>query len=129
MDKLVNFRKTLSELKSFVAIPILTNRDRAGVIQAFEFTFEQAWKSVQRFAAESGVQVGSPKAAMIFAMQNDILAAADEPTWLQLLKDRNLTTHTYQEELAREILGRITANYIGLFEGLLRKLASESPSS
>jgi nucleotidyltransferase substrate binding protein (TIGR01987 family) len=125
MDKLINFRKTLGELKAFVATPIETNRDRAGVIQAFEFTFEQAWKSVQKIASDSGVQIGSPKAAFTFAMQNKMLTVADEPLWLQLLKDRNQTTHTYQEDLAREVLGRITKNYIRLFEGLLTALERE----
>jgi hypothetical protein len=36
-----NFGKALAKLKEFVAAPIVTERDRAGIIQAFEFTFEQ----------------------------------------------------------------------------------------
>ncbi len=119
MDKLTNFRKTLNELKSYVAIPILTNRDRAGVIQAFEFTYEQAWKALQKFASESGSEVGSPKSAFIFALQNKWIKASEEAKWLKLLKDRNLTTHTYQEEIAEEVLQRINSDYLRMFQELL----------
>jgi nucleotidyltransferase substrate binding protein (TIGR01987 family) len=119
MDKLTNFRKTLNELKSYVAIPILTNRDRAGVIQAFEFTYEQAWKALQKFASESGSEVGSPKSAFIFALQNKWIKESEEAKWLKLLKDRNLTTHTYQEEIAEEVLQRINSDYLRMFQELL----------
>lgn len=43
-----NFSKALAKLREFVAMPIENERDRAGVIQAFEFTFEQCWKAFQR---------------------------------------------------------------------------------
>ncbi len=38
-----NFAKALARLREFAALPIANDRDRAGVIQAFEFTFEQCW--------------------------------------------------------------------------------------
>ena len=40
-----NFKKTLEELDAFLKLPIQNDRDIAGIIQAFEFTFEQCWKS------------------------------------------------------------------------------------
>lgn len=48
-NDLENFGRMLSRLKSFLA----------GVIQAFEFTFEQCWKALQKVAAKSGGQVGN----------------------------------------------------------------------
>lgn len=122
MDKLTNFRKTLRELKSYLAFPVLTNRDRAGVIQAFEFTYEQAWKALQKFASENGTEVGSPKSAFTFALQNKWIKASEEAKWIQLLKDRNLTTHTYQEDVAEEVLQRINADYLRMFQELMDTL-------
>jgi nucleotidyltransferase substrate binding protein (TIGR01987 family) len=122
MDKLINFRKTLSELKKYLSIPVSNDRDRAGIIQGFEFTFEQSWKSIQKIAAEQGASIGSPKAAFSFAMQNQWILISDEPKWLALLKDRNLTSHTYQEELAHEVIERIQTQYVRMFESLLASL-------
>lgn len=124
MDSLLNFRKTLNELNVFLSTPIVDNRDRAGIIQAFEFTFEQSWKAIQKIAFTQGVEIASPKSAFTYALQNDWIPAADEQKWLQLLKDRNLTTHTYQELLAKEVFARIQNDYVHMFGYLLIALGN-----
>ena len=122
MTILDNFSKTLSALELFSSTPIVDNRDRAGIIQAFEFTFEQSWKAIQKMAHQLGASVASPKTAFIFAMQNNWIDPKQEAVWLELLRDRNLTSHTYQEELANEVLERIQTQYIILFKSLLGNL-------
>ena len=126
MDKLTNFQNTLKELHSFLQMPIVNNRDRAGVIQAFEFTFEQSWKAIQKIAGEQGVTLGNPRSAFSYALQNGWISVASEPQWLQLLKDRNLTSHTYREDYAQEVLHRIQADYLGMFTSLLEELRRNS---
>ena len=123
MNKLTNFENTLAELKNYLALPIQNSRDIAGIIQAFEFTFEQSWKAIQKIATIQGVDLGNPKAAFTYALQNGWILSSDEPKWLQLLKDRNLTTHTYQETLAQEVLQRIQSDYLQMFEGLFKQLS------
>lgn len=125
MSPTVNFEKTLSELKKYLSLPIQNDRDRAGIIQAFEFTFEQSWKSIQKIASTQGSEVASPKAAFTFAMQNGWIDLKDEAQWLELIKDRNLTSHTYAQDLAKEVLGRIQKQYTGLFDGLLKSLQKQ----
>lgn len=122
MSPTKNFEKTLGELKKYVAMPIETDRDRAGIIQAFEFTFEQTWKAIQKLAYSMGSEVGSPKTAFSFALQNGWILVKDEEQWLQMIKDRNMTSHTYQAQIAKDILERVQANYIRLFAELLRIL-------
>lgn len=122
MDELANFEKTLKQLKSFVALPIQNDRDKAGIIQAFEYTFEQCWKAMQKKAGHDGVQIGSPKKAFIFAFQNSWIPPASEKLWLQMIEDRNLTSHAYKEDIAAEVLHRIMRDYISCFDGLLQKL-------
>ena len=119
MDDLVNFRKSLAQLKTFVSLPIKNDRHRFGIIQAFEFTFEQAWKAIQKRAGTQGVEIGNPKSAFMYAMKNQWLSTNEEQSWLQLLKDRNQTSHTYEEILAKEVLERIQNVYVRLFEGLV----------
>jgi nucleotidyltransferase substrate binding protein (TIGR01987 family) len=114
-----NFRKTLEELESFLEIPIQNDRDIAGIIQAFEFTYEQCWKSIQKVATTQGITVASPKNAFSFALKSTWIPATDETKWIQLIEDRNRTSHTYQEELAHEVLERVQKEYVQMFRGLL----------
>jgi len=126
MNQTINFRKTLSELKRYLELPVLNNRDRAGIIQAFEFTFEQCWKTLQKVAGSQGIQIGNPKAAFKYAMANGWIPSSEETQWLELLKDRNLTSHTYEELLARQVLERIQNFYVGMFEALLSAIDRET---
>jgi nucleotidyltransferase substrate binding protein (TIGR01987 family) len=120
-----NFKKTLEELDAFLKLPIQNDRDIAGIIQAFEFTFEQCWKSIQKIATSQAGQVGNPKSAFSYALQNGWISWEEEDLWIQLLKDRNLTPHTYQEDLAHEVLGRIQNQYLRMFQQLLPKLEAQ----
>ena len=45
--------------------------------------------------------------------------------WMRMLKSRNLTSHTYNEEIAEEIVRDIRASYFALLKELKNKLASE----
>jgi nucleotidyltransferase substrate binding protein (TIGR01987 family) len=119
---LENFNATLKTLGDFIAEPIVTNRDKAGVIQAFEFTFEQCWKTLQQEASTQGITVGSPKAAFSFAMNTGLIETKNEKIWLEMLEDRNLTSHTYKKELADQVISRIKENYLGAFQNLIIKL-------
>ncbi len=120
---LENFQATLKSLIEFNAEPIANDRDKAGIIQAFEFTFEQCWKAIQQEASDQGVTVGSPKSAFTFALQNALIASSEEKIWLEMLEDRNLTTHTYKKELADQVLSRISSKYIRAFSSLFEKLS------
>jgi nucleotidyltransferase substrate binding protein (TIGR01987 family) len=83
-----------------------------GTIQRFEFTFELFWKAVRRLLARQGIEANSPKAVLQQAYRLGWLD--DEQQWLEVLKDRNLSSHTYKEPLALEIYGRIPAHYAAM---------------
>lgn len=78
--------------------------------QRFEFNFELMWKILRLALVEShGFEAVSPKQTLQKAYAVGWIE--DEQFWLNMLKDRNLTTHTYKEDLAREIYARIKAYY------------------
>jgi nucleotidyltransferase substrate binding protein (TIGR01987 family) len=79
--------------------PPAIQRDAA--IQRFEFTFELAWKALKDFYFDKGVDLNSPKDVFRHAFASGDIQ--DEKIWLQMLKDRNLTSHTYNESLACEV--------------------------
>lgn len=92
---------------------------RDAAIQRFEFCFELAWKSVQEKAREEGLDCQSPKGCLQLAFKNSWID--DEQGWLAMLQDRNRTTHTYDEAVAKAVFERLAA-YLPLFHGLLEKL-------
>ena len=111
-----NFGKALAKLCEFASMPIANDRDRAGIVQAFEFTFEQCWKAFQRIAASQGLTVGGPRQSLQAAVQLGLIAAADEETWLDMMRDRNVTSHLYHEAWAHEIADRIVSRYLPVLE-------------
>lgn len=80
---------------------------RDSAIQRFEFTFELLWKSLKAYAEESGVEAYSPRDTFRTAFQLGLLRE-DRP-WLQMLEDRNLTSHTYNEVTAETIYSHLPA--------------------
>ena len=54
-----SFGKAFAKLHEFSAMPMANDRDRAGVNQAFEFTFEQCWKAFQRVSTAQGLSAAS----------------------------------------------------------------------
>lgn len=119
---LENFKSTIKSLRDFLSTPIEDDRDKAGIIQAFEFTFEQCWKALQQEAARQGTTVGSPKRAFSFAMSVGLISPKNEKIWLEMLEDRNLTSHTYKKELADQVIERVRTNYLQAYEELLNQL-------
>ncbi|MGE0683363.1 MAG: nucleotidyltransferase substrate binding protein [Candidatus Binatia bacterium] len=73
-------------------------------MQRFEYTCEAVWKAAQRYLQEvEGVSVGSPKGSI--RVSREVGLISDEQTTLgfEMIDDRNLTVHTYNESLAEEI--------------------------
>ncbi len=93
-------QKTLRRLKEAVkAAPTVMNQD--ATIQRFEFTFEACWKLMQTLTKEKNKEFAGPRNAL---RQAATMGLIDNPTvWLDFLNQRNLTVHTYKEEIARVV--------------------------
>ena len=76
-----------------------------GTIQRFEFAIELCWKLFKRQLATEGVETATPKDTLRAAFQAGWLD--NETAWLDMLADRNRTSHIYDEQMARAIYGRI----------------------
>lgn len=74
-------------------------------MQRFEFCIELFWKALKRLLADLGKEVNLPKLIMQEAYQNHLIN--DEQIWLDMLKDRNQTSHTYDEDLANQIYAQL----------------------
>lgn len=95
---------------------------RDGVIQRFEFCVELAWKALREYLIHQGYcEINSPKAVMKQAYADGILP--DEGAWLQLIQDRNLTSHIYDEATADKIYHNIADRYCAMLDGLAKQLS------
>jgi nucleotidyltransferase substrate binding protein (TIGR01987 family) len=92
------------------------------VIQRFEFTFEQAWKSIRLAAKAVGYDCKLPRGCLKLAYKMEWLE--DEEKWLRLLEARNRTSHTYDQETAMEVYETVKDNF-EVFQGLLKELRKE----
>lgn len=91
-----------------------------GTIQRFEFAFELAWKLMREVLQDRGVLVNSPKMAIKYAFKEQFFE--DGQGWIDMLDDRNLTSHTYKQDLAKEIYERIKNKHFKLLERLKEKM-------
>ena len=112
-----NFRRALVRLDEAVQLSQqrpLTELERQGLIQAFEFTHELSWKTLKDFFAERGVGdlYGSRDTTREAFSQGLIL---DGELWMQMIRHRNLSTHTYDEKTIADIVDAVTSAYLGAF--------------
>lgn len=97
--------ESLDELSDLDA-PTTVERDAA--IQRFEYTFEAVWKAAQRYLlVVEGTSASSPKACIRSSREGGVFDIPTTERALAMVDDRNLTVHTYNEQLAAAIYGRL----------------------
>ena len=104
-QSLTNLGAALERLAEALQEPTENKLAIDGTIQRFEFVIELYWKTLKRLLAWEGIQTQTPREALQQAHQAGWLA--DETAWLQMLRDRNRTSHLYNEAMAREIYDHI----------------------
>lgn len=112
-----NFTKSLNFLEMALQIPNPDIVQKAGIIQFFEMSFELAWNLVKDYLEEQGfVDIKSPRGALKKAFETNILENGHD--WMDLLQDRNLTAHTYDEQKATDMEKLIHHKYFPLLKAL-----------
>ena len=107
-QRLANLARALDRLDEALAVPPDAPLAVDGTVQRFEFTFELAWKAAKAALEDEGVATRTPREALREAMRAGWLA--DERAWLEMLDDRNLSSHVDSEAVAAEIYARIRTN-------------------
>ncbi len=95
---------------------------RDSIIQRFEYSVELFWKSLKEYLYEKeGVEVLSPNNTMRECRNVGLFIEEDVDYSIQMIKDRNLSSHAYNEDLAEEIVSRVT-DYTKFMERFYEKL-------
>lgn len=118
-----NFEKSYVLLKKYSQANIETELERAGIIQFFEMTFELAWKVLKDYLESQGYVVKSPRETIKQSLQIGIIENGH--VWLEALSNRNLTTHTYDEELAEKMSEEIINKYLVELDKMYKILLEE----
>lgn len=107
-ERLAFAKNALAALNEALVLPY-SKIVRDASIQRFEFTLESLWKLAQRFLIlNEGLEIGSPKGVVKACFQVGLLNENQTHILLQSIDDRNLTVHTYNEQLAEEIYQRLS---------------------
>ena len=121
-----NYRKalkTLAEAAQLAETRALSNLEQQGLIQGFEFTHELAWNVLKDYLEEQGfVGIIGSKNATRQAFKNSLIA--DGEAWMDMIKARNQTSHTYNIELAEGIANDILLRFYPAFAALADTFAA-----
>lgn len=114
------FKKAYLKLKEFINTDNGSEKDRAAIIHAYEYTFELWWKSLQRYLQDfETITEFGPGSTIRNAFQYGIIEEGLD--YMELLKDRNLISHTYKENIAIEIHERIVNKHINTLSKFIEK--------
>ncbi len=124
VQRLEHFSQALKKLTAAVHLAEqrpLSDLEKQGLIQGFEYTHELAWNTMRDFLREKGVQnLYGSKDSTREAFKQGLISAGE--TWMEMIRDRNLTSHTYNEEIADKINNAITGSYAVLFTAFLETM-------
>lgn len=96
---------------------------RDATIQRFEFTFELGWKALRTFLKDAhGIVCNSPKNCFREGLILNLYDASVTEKLLQMVDDRNETTHTYDENKAQVIFENIRNSYAHLLRSILESI-------
>jgi len=116
--RLKSFRDAVERLEEVLSLP-KDSVVRDSSIKRFELCFELAWKVIQSFLRDRGLDCRSPRDCFREAFSYGLLT--EEEDWVQMLQDRNLSVHTYNEELANQLYSRLP-RYLPAFRQLLGEM-------
>ena len=121
-----NYQKALLTLTNAVALSRtrpLTDLEKQGTIQGFEFTFELAWNVMKDYLEDQGITgiIGS-KGAVRHAFNKGLID--DGQIWMDMIEGRNISAHSYDETTAEKILKKITESFCGQLTAFADKMKS-----
>ena len=121
-----NYKKALATLKNAVELAEereLSDLEKQGMIQGFEFTFELAWNVMKDYLEEQGITgiIGS-KNAVRHALNKGLIE--DGQVWMDMIKDRNIASHVYDDETAEDLFIAINNTYYHQLNEFAEKMKS-----
>ncbi len=123
MQRFQHFQQALSQLTKFIQKGKLNELEEQGLIKAFEYTHELAWNALKDFLESRGVSgLYGSKDATREAFKRGLVENGE--IWMDMIQARNLTSHTYNQDVALKIANAITQHYFPEFLKLNSRMES-----
>lgn len=120
-QRFANYEKALAQLRKFIEKGHLSELEQQGLIKAFEYTYELAWKTLKDFLEYQGQsEIYGSRDTFRRSFEVGLIERGND--WMDMLESRNRTSHTYNQETAEEIAQAIQSTYFDLFTSLSTKL-------
>ncbi len=117
-----NFKRaylTLQEAVQLSQTRALTNLEKQGIIQGFEFTHELAWNVLKDYLQEQGIfEIIGSKNATREAFKQGLISEGE--AWMKMIAFRNLSFHTYNQATANEMEKEIIDVFFPCFSAFLK---------
>jgi nucleotidyltransferase substrate binding protein (TIGR01987 family) len=123
-----NYLRDLQTLRRAVELAAqrdLSELEQQGLVKGFEFTHELAWNVLKDYLEEQGFVgiIGSKNAAR-GAFKNGLIE--DSEAWMAMIEARNLSSHTYNEDVAAKVVEDILTRFYPAFEQMALKFTALS---
>ncbi|MEE9367502.1 MAG: nucleotidyltransferase substrate binding protein [Pontiella sp.] len=123
IQRLENYSKALGHLREALVLATerpLSDLEKQGLIQAFEFTHELAWNTIKDFYENQGeTDIQGSRDAVRLAFRRGLILNGE--TWMDMIKSRIRSSHTYNEETMEEIVSAVKTRYFTEFIELENK--------
>lgn len=113
-----NFSRAFSQLQKFIERgKDLNELEEQGLIQAFEYNFELSWNLIKDYYEYQGVtEIQGSRDAFRMAFNRGMIK--DGSGWMKMIESRVKSSHTYNEDTAKEIVDAIVTTYFDMFKEL-----------
>ena len=117
-----NLSRAFAQLEKGAGLACPSDIEKQGIIQSFEFTFELAWKTLKDYLESKNVEALFPRDVIKEAFRCELITGS---LWMEMLEDRNLMAHSYDEAQAQRAYLKIKNDYFPAIQNLVEKLKSQ----
>lgn len=124
VQRLNSYRRTKKRLNEAVVLAgerPLSDLEKQGLIQAFECVFELAWNVMKDyFLYQGNPDIAGSRDAIRAAFRLGLVNEGEG--WMEMIKSRNQSSHTYNEAIANDICAKVVGQYYALFDEFERQM-------
>jgi len=123
-QRYANFTKAYAQFQRALAdYEKLTELEKEGFIQRYEYTFELAWKTLKDYLASQNIPVLYPREVIKAAFHHELIR--DGELWMDMLEQRNVIAHTYDEVRFQKALVKIKDEYASALAEVYTELGAK----
>ena len=119
-----NLNRAFMLFEAGVNAKVKSKLEKEGVIQRFEYTFELCWKTIRDYLRFGGIETDLPRDVIKQAFAHGIIK--DGQKWIEMLEDRNVMSHTYDESTFETVYGKISQEYFLAIKQVFEFLQSKA---